>query len=101
MSYSIPEHLLVSLEKEVDFMLSQGINQRLMDQVLYVLSEFSCAYIDDIIIYSKMWEEHVENLKVVFDCLHSACLTINPAKCVLAKKETKYQGFTRVWRWVN
>jgi len=28
-------------------------------------------------------------------------LTINPAKCVLAKKETEYQGFTRVWRWVN
>lgn len=68
--------------------------QRLMDQVLYGLSEFSCAYLDDIVIYSTMWEEHVDHLKVVLDRLRSAGLTINPAKCVLAKKETEYLGFT-------
>lgn len=68
--------------------------QRLMDQVLYGLSEFSCAYLDDIVIYSTTWEGHVEHLKVVFDRLRSAGLTINPAKCVLAKKETEYLGFT-------
>ena len=68
--------------------------QRLMDQVLYGLSEFACAYLDDIVIYSTTWEKHVEHLKAVLDHLHAAGLTINPDKCVLAKKETEYLGFT-------
>ena len=58
------------------------------------MSEFACAYLDDIVIYSTTWEKHVEHLKAVLDHLHAAGLTINPDKCVLAKKETEYLGFT-------
>lgn len=68
--------------------------QRLMDQVLCGLSDFACAYLDDIVIYSTTWEEHLGHLKEVLERLHSAGLTINPAKCVLARMETEYLGFT-------
>ena len=39
--------------------------QRLMDQVLEPVRDFAGAYIDDILIYSNSWEEHIEHLRRV------------------------------------
>ncbi|XP_028437739.1 uncharacterized protein LOC114558153 [Perca flavescens] len=66
--------------------------QRLMDQVLCDFTGFASAYLDDIVIYSNTWKEHLEHLQAVLDCLHSAGLTINPSKCVFAAAETAYLG---------
>uniref|UniRef100_A0A669FBS4 Gypsy retrotransposon integrase-like protein 1 n=1 Tax=Oreochromis niloticus TaxID=8128 RepID=A0A669FBS4_ORENI len=68
--------------------------QRLMDKVLCGLSAFTCAYLDDVVVFSGTWEEHVDHLRVVLDRLRSAGLTINPAKCALARTEVQYLGFT-------
>lgn len=38
-------------------------------------------YLDDIVVYSKLWKEHVEQLRVVFGRLTEANLTVNLAKC--------------------
>ena len=61
---------------------------------MIVTCDFACAYLDDIVVYSTTWEEHLGHLKEVLDRLHSAGLTINPATCVLARTETGYLGFT-------
>uniref|UniRef100_A0A8P4KK44 ribonuclease H n=1 Tax=Dicentrarchus labrax TaxID=13489 RepID=A0A8P4KK44_DICLA len=66
--------------------------QRLMDQVLCGFTDFAAAYLDDIVIYSTTWEEHLEHLNAVLDRLHAAGLTINSSKCVFAAAETKYLG---------
>ncbi|XP_034565107.1 uncharacterized protein LOC117830889 isoform X4 [Notolabrus celidotus] len=66
--------------------------QRLMDQVLSDFSGFAAAYLDDIVIYSNTWEEHLEHLQAVMDRIHSAGLTVNPSKCVFAAAETEYLG---------
>ncbi|XP_068069442.1 uncharacterized protein isoform X2 [Danio rerio] len=66
--------------------------QRLMDQVLQGLT-FAAAYLDDIIIYSTTWEEHMQHLHEVFQRLQRAGLTANPAKCAIARKEAEYLGF--------
>lgn len=66
--------------------------QRLMDQVLCGFSDFASAYLDDIVIYSTTWEEHLEHLHAVFDRLGTAGLTVNPSKCVFASAETAYLG---------
>lgn len=50
--------------------------------------------LDEIVIYSTTWEEHLRHLGEVLDCLWSAGLMVNPAKCVFAKEETEYHGFT-------
>ncbi len=34
------------------------------------------AYLDDVIIYSKTWEEHVKTLELVFSRLAAASLTL-------------------------
>ena len=40
--------------------------QRLVDRVLHGLEEIGGAYIDDIIVFSKSWADHVRHLQAVF-----------------------------------
>ena len=51
--------------------------QRRMDQVLQGLP-FARCYIDDIIIWSRNLEEHMEHLKEVFRRLREAGLKVHP-----------------------
>lgn len=48
-----------------------------MDQILHGLS-FTAAYLDDIVIYSDTWEQHLQHLQKVLQRLQQAGLTINP-----------------------
>lgn len=66
--------------------------QRLMDQVLQGLS-FTAAYLDDIVIYSDTWEQHLQHLQEVLLRLKNAGLTVNPQKCFITKTEVEYLGF--------
>ena len=45
------------------------------------LYEFAVVYIDDILIYSKTFEEHMEHLKKIFEKLREAELMIKLKKC--------------------
>ncbi|CAL9704267.1 unnamed protein product [Knipowitschia caucasica] len=67
--------------------------QRLMDYVLRDVSEFAAAYLDDVVIYSRNWEEHMAHLQGVLKRIKAAGLTINPQKCCLAQREVEYLGF--------
>ncbi len=67
--------------------------QRMMDQVLRGTEDYAAAYLDDIVIFSQSWEEHLEYLKEVLTRIKAAGLTIRPDKCALAKPETQYLGF--------
>ena len=67
--------------------------QRLMDYVLRDVSEFCAAYLDDVVIFSQSWEEHVSHLQAVLSSIQAAGLTINPQKCAIAQKEVQYLGF--------
>src|SRR5436309_13497285 len=49
--------------------------QRLMDKILEAeIGKFVQVYLDDIIIYSETWEEHLEHIKQVFQRLEDAGL---------------------------
>lgn len=50
------------------------------------------VYLDDVVIYSNTWEEHLEKLRVVFERLSRASLTLNLAKCEFAKATVTYLG---------
>lgn len=43
------------------------------------------AYLDDIVVYTKSWEDNVKTLEMVFDRLAHASLTLNLAKCEVGK----------------
>ena len=40
------------------------------------LSHFAIAYLDDIIIFSKTEEEHLQHMEIIFERLHEAGLKI-------------------------
>ena len=69
--------------------------QRLMDSVLAGLQWTSClVYLDDIIVIGTSFEDHLNNLALVFDRLRSANLKLKPSKCSLACKEVAFLGHT-------
>ena len=67
--------------------------QRLMDTVLLEHRNYSRGYLDDIIIFSKSFEEHVQHAKNVFLELKTHNLNINEEKTKVAQKDVKYCGF--------
>ena len=60
--------------------------QELMNKVLKDLP-LATAYLDDIIIYSKTAEEHLDHLQQVFHKLCDAELTMKLSKCHFLAKE--------------
>ena len=67
--------------------------QRYMDAVLAGL-KWNCllVYIDDIIIFSPTFEEHLRDLREVFIPLRGANLSLNPEKCFICKEKLSYLG---------
>ena len=55
--------------------------QRMMNEVLQDCQEFCRVYIDDVAVYRSTWEEHLQHLRCVFNCLRQAHLTLKLAKC--------------------
>ena len=68
-----------------------AVFQRLMEQTLANLSNV-VVYIDDIIIHSKDFDQHLEDLENCFNRLQTAGLKLKPKKCHLCRKEVKYLG---------
>ena len=67
---------------------------RLMDRTLAGLAWNICLYyLDDIIVFSSAWEEHLERLRAVCERLRRANLKLGAAKCNLAKHEVSFLGY--------
>ena len=50
------------------------------------------SYIDDIVIYSDSWEDHLRTLKEQFGRLRKARITARPTKCLLGASRIEFLG---------
>ncbi|GBM42500.1 Retrovirus-related Pol polyprotein from transposon 297 [Araneus ventricosus] len=67
--------------------------ERLTETVLSGLSSDTClVYLDDIIIVGRTFEEHLNNLRKVFQRLQKANLKLNRKKCRFFQREVAYLG---------
>ena len=67
--------------------------QRLMQQTMADIHLKECLlYFDDIIVFSKTFDEHLKRLNSVFERLDEAGLKLKPSKCNFLQDEVKYLG---------
>ena len=71
-----------------------AVFQRLMQKVFSgYLWMFIMVYLDDILIYSKTFEEHLQHLELAFKRLEEHNLKLQPKKCSFVAKETNFLGY--------
>lgn len=62
------------------------------------LYHFVVVFIDAILVYSKLDEEHAEHLRVMLQTLKEKQLYANLSKCELLLKEVSFLGHDFWWR---
>ncbi len=66
---------------------------RMMNHILGKLTYTEClVYLDDIIVFSKDVESHLERLRHIFEKLRGSNLKLKPTKCHFMKKQIDYLG---------
>jgi transposase InsO family protein len=72
---------------------SPATYQRLMEESLGDLNLRICfIYLDDVIIFSQTYEEHLDHLQQVFDRLRQTGFKLSPKKCAFFKRRVRYVG---------
>ena len=66
--------------------------QRAMEQVLHPCGGFAACYIDDVVVFSKTWDEHLGHLTSVLQTLRGAGITARPGKCSFGFRYLEYLG---------
>lgn len=80
--------------------LAQGLKnspptfQRIMANLLLPCKKFALVYLDDILIYSSSFQQHLEHLNQVLAILNRHKFQLSPHKCELVKTSIDYLGHT-------
>ena len=69
-----------------------AIFQELMQRVLHDTTTYAMPYMDDVVIYSQTWDNHIRHIREVLDRLRAANLMVNPSKCVWGGKTMTFLG---------
>lgn len=73
---------------------SPAIFQRILSNILRKckLTDFAVNYIDDILIFSKTFEEHTRHLRQLLEAIKKEGFRLKFTKCVFAEKMVQYLG---------
>ena len=66
--------------------------QPMMDIILNDAGDYAAAYLDDIVIHSTNWDDHLRHVTDVLQSLQTAGLTVKPQKCQFAMSRCAYLG---------
>jgi len=67
--------------------------ERFMERAMRgILGKFVHVYLDDILIVSETWKDHIEHLETVFERLRNAGLKLKPDKCQPVANNIRFLG---------
>ena len=69
-----------------------AVFQNCMNAVLGDIRHCALAFVDDIIVFSETYDDHLKHLQEVFDRLRKANLKLKISKCDFIKKKLNYLG---------
>lgn len=90
-AFVTPDHFLQYTVMPFGLKNAPATFQRLVNTVLSGVKKYE-AYLDDIVVYSSTWTEHMSTMREVFTRLRDASLTLNLAKCEFGKADVTYLG---------
>lgn len=69
--------------------------QRIMNTLLVTKRESFCiVYMDDILIFSRTFDDHLQHVDDIMAVLHKHGFTLSPSKCSIAQSSIDYLGHT-------
>ena len=72
---------------------ASGLCNRVISNLLEDCKDFVCNFIDDLMIHSESFDEHVKHVNIILSKLNAAGITLNLKKCKFAYKKVKFLGF--------
>lgn len=66
--------------------------QRLMNGLFGDVPHYVAAYLDDVVVFSRGWEDHIRHVEETLHRIEMAGLTLRSAKCHFAMNECSYLG---------
>lgn len=92
-SFCVPWNLYQYTRVPMGLAVGAQALTRLLDLIFHDLKfKFLFNYLDDLLVYSETWEEHVQHLDEVLRRLREAGLTVNPEKVQFAREEISFLG---------
>ena len=64
----------------------------MMDRLIAGMGGFCAAYLNNLVVFSESWEEHLQHLDHVLGYLSKAGLTAKPSECQFAMDQCVYLG---------
>lgn len=73
---------------------SSAIFQRILSTIIrkHKLSDFTVNYIDDILVFSETYEEHIEHISLLLEAILNEGFKLKFTKCNFAQDSVKYLG---------
>ena len=90
-AFTTPDGVYEFLRLPFGLKNSAATFNRVMRRVLGKMQGVGC-FVDDIIVFTDTWEEHLKILREVFSRLRAAGLTVKPSKCTVGVTDVEFVG---------
>jgi len=64
------------------------------DAFIPFIDDFVIVYLEDILVFSKIWDEHVKHVKQILDVLKRENFYVKLSKCEYGRTSLNYLGYT-------
>ena len=98
LAFSVPKGKYEFVRMPFGLVNAQATFQRTMDRVVTAVKDQGFpgvdAYVDNIIIFSHNWAEHIETLELVLETLRSFNMSLRTDKCEFASEKLDILGYS-------